>query len=271
MRPAPAPKVSNFVQLTHDGQPKFLVGTEGSRLYLYMTGRDYQGMAEMSTSGGEPRRLSILPSTNMTPLVLSPDGSELLLIDGHGVPPTGPLWSVPMLGGSPRKLGDITAQGGAWSPDGKSIAYSNGNNLFTAKADGSDARKIITVADSGFVFGPVWSPDGNHLRFMHESNLDNLTYFFMEVSLDGTGLHRLLPVWTEPTDRECCGSWSADGKYFLFLSRGQIWALAAKGRLSPLGTKTDSVDFQPHAVVMATFPAQTARRFSSSGALSAAS
>ena len=41
---------------------KSLVGTEGSRLYLYLQGRDYQGMAEMSTSGGEPRKLSILPS-----------------------------------------------------------------------------------------------------------------------------------------------------------------------------------------------------------------
>jgi eukaryotic-like serine/threonine-protein kinase len=36
IRPAAAPKVSNYVQLTHDGQPKYLVGTEGSRLFLYV-------------------------------------------------------------------------------------------------------------------------------------------------------------------------------------------------------------------------------------------
>ena len=36
MRPAPVPKVSNYVRLTHDGQPKCLVGTEGSRLFLYV-------------------------------------------------------------------------------------------------------------------------------------------------------------------------------------------------------------------------------------------
>ena len=28
------PKVSNYVQLTYDGQPKYLVGTDGPRLYL---------------------------------------------------------------------------------------------------------------------------------------------------------------------------------------------------------------------------------------------
>src|SRR5579862_9492838 len=34
MQPAPAPKLSNYVQLTHDGAPKSLVGTDGSRIYL---------------------------------------------------------------------------------------------------------------------------------------------------------------------------------------------------------------------------------------------
>src|SRR5208337_810310 len=52
MRPAPAPKVSNYVQLTHDGQAKDLIGTDGARLYLYLQGREARGLAEMSTSGG---------------------------------------------------------------------------------------------------------------------------------------------------------------------------------------------------------------------------
>ena len=230
MRPAPPPKVSNFVQLTHDGQRKWLVGTEGSRLYLYLQGRDYKGLAEMSTSGGEPRRLSILPSTNMWPLALSPNGSELLVLDGYGWPTKGPLWSVPMLGGSPRHLGDLVAQSGAWSPDGKSIAYSNGNNLFTANADGTDARKVGTVGDTGFIFDIVWSPDGKHLRFTYRVAMPAFVYF-MEVSLDGTGLHRLFPGWSEQSEYECCGSWTSDGKYFLFLSHDQIWALPREGGL----------------------------------------
>jgi eukaryotic-like serine/threonine-protein kinase len=226
IRPAAVPKVSNYVQLTHDGQPKYLVGTEGSRLFLYVVSGDYQGMAEMSTSGGEPIKMQLPPLSfnSPQPLSLSQDGSELVM-DGHGVPPSGPLWSVPVVGGSPRKLGDIAGQDGAWSADGKFIAYSNGNSLFTAKSDGTDARKVITVGDAGFVFNPVWSPDGNHLRFMYGATFDAAEYF-MEVSLDGTGLHRLLPGWTP--DSECCGGWTADGRYFLFLSRGQIWALPRK-------------------------------------------
>ena len=34
VRPLPVPRVSNYVQLTHDGKPKSLTGTDGSRLYL---------------------------------------------------------------------------------------------------------------------------------------------------------------------------------------------------------------------------------------------
>jgi Tol biopolymer transport system component len=226
IRPEAVPKVSNYVQLTHDGQPKYLVGTEGSRLYV--VSGDYQGMAEMSTSGGEPIKMQLPPLSFNSPqaLSLSKDGSELLVMDGHGVPPSGPIWSVPLIGGSPRKLGDIAGQGGAWSADGKFIAYSNGNSLFTAKADGTDAQKVITVGDSGFVFGPVWSPDGNQLRFIYGTTPDAPSYF-MEVSLDGTGLHRLLPGWNDP-DSPCCGGWTVDGKYFVFMMRGQIWALPRK-------------------------------------------
>src|SRR5262249_19228322 len=80
VRTPPEPKVSNYVQLTHDGQRKSLIGTDGLRLYLGLGGSGNagsQGIAEMSTSGGEPKRMPILPSVNMVPVGLSPDGSEI--------------------------------------------------------------------------------------------------------------------------------------------------------------------------------------------------
>ena len=62
LRPEPIPRVSNYLQLTHDGKQKSLIGTEGSRLYFSSASSDYQGMLEMSTSGDEPKTIPVLPS-----------------------------------------------------------------------------------------------------------------------------------------------------------------------------------------------------------------
>ena len=45
-----------------------------------------------------------------------------------------------------------------------------------------------------------------------------------EMSSSGSGLHEVLPGW-HGSSGECCGQWTPDGKFFLFLSDGQIWAL----------------------------------------------
>ena len=231
MQPAPVPRVSNYVQLTHDGQPKSLIGADGSRLYLGLgVGSSgsftSHGFAEMSISGGEPRRVSIMPSPDMVPVDLSPDGSELLVVDGRGAPPRGPLWSIPILGGSPRRLGDTEGETAAWSPDGKMLAYSNLSNLFVAKADGTEARKLLTV--KGDIKNVTWSPDNSHLRFDSTESAGTIgQQLAWEVSTSGTDSHRLLAGWHDPPD-ECCGRWTADGKYFIFQSKSQIWALAQK-------------------------------------------
>ena len=227
-QPLPVPKVSNYVQLTHDGQQKSLIGTDGLRLYLGLGvgssgGFASRGIAEMSISGGEPRRISIMPSPDMVPVDLSPDGSELLVVDGQGSPPKGPLWSLPILGGSPRRLGDIVGETAAWSPDGKMLAYGNLSDLFMAKADGTEFHKLVTV--KGDIKNVTWSPDGGHLRFDASESVGTLgQQLVWEVSSAGTDLHRLLAGWHNPPD-ECCGKWTADGKYFVFQSNGQIWAL----------------------------------------------
>ena len=37
----------------------------------------------------------------------------------------------------------------------------------------------------------------------------------------------MLPAWHNPAS-ECCGKWTADGKYFVFESQGNIWGIAEK-------------------------------------------
>jgi Tol biopolymer transport system component len=239
MQPPATPVLSNYVQLTHDGQPKNLGMTDGSRLYLYWGATDYTGMAQMSVSGGEPQKLPILSSTNMFPRGMSPDRSELLVVDGKGIPPMGPLWSVPLLGGSPRRLGDLVGNAGSWSPDGKHLAYSDPSNLYMANADGSEPRKLLALNNTDIVEYLMWSPDGNHLRFT-EADANNNTTSTWEVSADGTNLHRLFSG--------CCGRWTADGKYFVFISRKQVWATPRKGSWLHPETKPVQLTSSPMAL-----------------------
>ena len=230
LRSPGAPTVANYVQLTHDGLPKFLVGTDGSRIYLGLglgTSGSFvsHGAAEIAIPGGEPSKIP-LPSQDMAPVDVSPDGSKLLVIDGQGAPPTGPLWSVSTVGGSPRRLGDGIGETAAWSRDGKFLAYSRLGDLFVAKADGTESRKLI--AGGGDIKSVVWSPDASFLRFdTTETAGTTGQRLIWQVSTNGTKLHRLLAGWHNPPD-ECCGKWTADAKHFVFQSQGQIWAVPQK-------------------------------------------
>jgi Tol biopolymer transport system component len=164
-------------------------------------------------------------------LNLSPDGATLLVADDPGASSfSGPLWEVPILGGSSRRLADTVGQVAALSPDGQTLAYANGSDLFLAKSDGSEARKLVSA--SGPIVDLAWSPDASVIRFSVGSllalSLSRSARALWQVSSDGSNLHPMFPAW-HAVPNECCGRWTADGEYFIFRSQGNIWALAEKG------------------------------------------
>ncbi len=226
-RPLPAPKVSGYIPITNDGRQKLGMVTDGPRLYFVETAGGGFALAQVSAAGGEA---AVLPTPFTIPSLLdiSPDRSELLVAGFIATEPEPQLWVLPVPAGSSRRLGDLLAHGGTWSPDGERIVYANGHDLYMAKNDGTDSRKLVTVA--GIPYALRWSPDGSVLRFSVQDVKTNSTSLW-EVSADGTHLHAFLPGWNSPP-AECCGTWPADGKYFLFQStRGgktNIWAIREK-------------------------------------------
>lgn len=224
-----APQAANYAQLTHDGLQKTLIGTDGARLYLSLTTAAVNHLAVLDLAAREESTIP-LAASDMQPVTVSPDGSAVLAIEGRGFPFRGTFWSVPVVGGSPRRLADVVGTTGAWSADRKWLAYADGGELSIAEAGGSNPRKVRSVDRQ--IDGIAWSPDGRTLGLSESQGFgaDIGAHSVWEMGADGSGLHQLLAGWHNPPD-ECCGTWTPDGRFFLFASGGQIWALARAGTL----------------------------------------
>jgi serine/threonine protein kinase/Tol biopolymer transport system component len=232
-RRVPPPRVISTSQITRDNNRKEVVLTDGPRLYLQETVNGRAVLAQVSADGGDVVQIpTSFPNAGLLGvapgalLVVSFTGEGGFVSDEHG-----PLWTVPLPAGAPHRVDGLEAYDATWSPDGQQLAYAHGGAIYVAQHDGSSARKLTSV--DGFISGPRFSPDGSRLRFTVRS-ADSLTSSLWEVAINGVGLRPLLPGWHQESG-ECCGSWTADGRYFFFAAyrngRSDIWALEEKSGL----------------------------------------
>ena len=228
----PAPRVKATTQITSDLVPKWGLVTDGPRVYFQETLRmGNVVLAQVAARGGDVAQITT-PFPDARVADVSADGAELLVLGSREPPAPGSpslpeLWIVPVVGGSPRRLGDIRALDAVWSPDGQAIAYTagaTGSEVHVASSDGSGSRRIW--AAHGPCRGPAWSPDGRRLRLTVLA--ENKPMAIWEIAADGRDPHPLLPAFEVPA---AGGRWTPDGKYFVFMGwegwghTHDIWAL----------------------------------------------
>ncbi len=204
-------------QLTFSGETKSpSIFTDGSRIY-FSSGAIPM---EMSVKGGAAAPLRAAIGT-MSILDISPDGSEFLLLqsDLNDETQRGTIWTMPVLGGTAKRLGNITGRGASYSPDGKLIAFNEKESVYVCDSGGQHVKEIWNTHH--MVPGnPVFSPDSKKIRVTVSRSIleEDLTRIW-ELNVDGSNPH-LLPLpqhWPEDSGTYS-GIWTPGGKHFVFSS-----------------------------------------------------
>jgi len=229
LRPSlPPPRITGSTQITHDSLPKSFGGqvsatvlTDGPRLFIQESVGGRFVVAQVSASGGETVPVPT-PFQNVSLDNISPDKSELLIGTFNGIEFDQPLWALPVLGGSPRRLGNVAAVDGTWMPNGD-LLVAHGNDLQVVNPETNAAHKFASLPN--FSYWLRWSPNGRALRFTVTVPARGV----WEVAADGSRMHPLLQDSHSPGH----GNWTPDGKYFVFETfsngRADLWAIREKG------------------------------------------
>jgi len=222
--PVSSAKVIGTRQITRDGFAMGNMLTDGARIYVTQFRPEGLVLAQVSTSGGESSPIAT-PVRDVIIHDISPDHSQILVSSRETGSGETSLLTVPLPAGSPRRLGGVVASQATWSRDGLKLVFAKGSALYLAKADGSEPHLLVSVG--GIPFAARFSPDGARIRFSLQTHALNSSLW--EVGVDGNDLHQLLGGW-HSVPNECCGRWTADGRYYVFESgtsrENNIFALA---------------------------------------------
>jgi Tol biopolymer transport system component len=157
-------------------------------------------------------------AADMNIVDISPDASEFLLVkadvndeSGHGS-----LWTVPVLGGSPKRVGDVLAKSATFSQDGHLIAYTEWQAIGVIGSDGQN-RKEVWKAPRNIDGWAHFSPDARRIRFTIDGENSDTPVKIWEVNVDGTNVHPIKLDWPTSVD-QFDGQWTPDGRHFVFTS-----------------------------------------------------
>ncbi len=108
-------------------------------------------------------------------VTFTPDGNYIYFLryeQPHAA--IGLLYSIPVLGGSPKHIATDVDTRVSFSPDGKRFVFLRGDSqhgtstMLIAEADGSNERKLAgSTLPAVFQGSPNWSPDGKVISVMH--------------------------------------------------------------------------------------------------------
>src|SRR5436190_17808586 len=128
----------------------------------------------IDTAPAQARRPMTLVDVAQVPRILdvqlAPDGRSVVYMlnraDWKANRQVPHLWKQNIGGGPPMQItfSDAGEGGGRWSPDGKTILFSRGGQIYLLPADGGESRQLTRHATS--VASAAWSPDSATIYFV---------------------------------------------------------------------------------------------------------
>jgi eukaryotic-like serine/threonine-protein kinase len=128
---------------------------------LFVLGKLEQGMMQVL----DPATGKLAPFLDGLPALqfaISPDRQWMAYTEF----PSGTLWKSKLDGSEKLQLTNSYAAMEQWSPDGKTLVYSDGHKLNLVSTEGGAPQKLV-AADGGDEIAPTWFPDGKSIAFSY--------------------------------------------------------------------------------------------------------
>jgi hypothetical protein len=119
------------------------------------------------------------------------------------------LWMFSLPSGTPHRVGGPLGSSAAWSPDRQHLMLANRDEIYVARCDGTESRKIDSLP--GIASWPRWSPDASR-AILSVWDPPTQSSSLWEMQTDGSRSHSLLSGWDNPS-QECCGNWPDAGSH----------------------------------------------------------
>ncbi len=202
--PGTRPEPKKDLSVSKDGRT--LVFTS-ARLF-----QSFENVFTMPASGGVPTAVTFNDAMIHAAPALSPDGSTLAWFARTGMDtrifvkdlrsPT--AWPRLFLPDSRNERSPV------WSPDGRSMAFSRGGDIWIQELAGGEPRRVIEEAYAGGNGSPVFSPDGTRLAFTTGKS------GFSQIGVVEVASGRVTPITLLPREHGD-PDWSPDGRSLVFV------------------------------------------------------